>query len=177
MGLEEHRETAPRTVGVLVVTVSDTRTRNGDDGGNLVCQYLEVDNSDWRDGRASVGIQARDRLQQAAGHPSGNPGAEALVTDIADRALSSDWSELIGLANRIAAMNDRNGRLAADVHRDHGHERSGENVDEIIAEENQAYDAIRPLQHSFGDPRTAVSLARLVAQLVAVDAHEGGFRS
>lgn len=58
-------------------------------------------------------IQARDRLQRAAGHPSGNVGADTLVVEAGNDALSSDWSELLSLAVQVAKINDQNGQLAA----------------------------------------------------------------
>ena len=57
-------------------------------------------------------VDARDRLQQTAGFPSGNAGGDALVSALADTALATDWSELRDIAGRIAAANDRNGQLA-----------------------------------------------------------------
>lgn len=57
-------------------------------------------------------IRARDRLQQTAGHPPGNAGTGALVRQIGNDVLSSDWSELLTLATQVAAMNHRNGQLA-----------------------------------------------------------------
>jgi len=62
-------------------------------------------------------VQARDRLQQAAGHPSGNAGTAAFIDDAADRALSTDWQALLEHAQRIAELNDRNGQLAAQGQR------------------------------------------------------------
>jgi flagellar biosynthesis/type III secretory pathway chaperone len=62
-------------------------------------------------------VQARDRLQQAAGHPTGNPGAAALVDASGDPTLSADWQSLLAHAATIARLNDRNGQLAAQGQR------------------------------------------------------------
>lgn len=62
-------------------------------------------------------VQARDRLQQTAGHPPGNAGADALVNDINSDILSSDWSALLNLAAQVAALNHRNGQLATQGQR------------------------------------------------------------
>lgn len=57
-------------------------------------------------------VHARDRLQKAAGLPAGNEGAGKLVEGLQQQALTQDWVALTKLAQRVAELNDRNGRLA-----------------------------------------------------------------
>ena len=57
-------------------------------------------------------VHARDRLQKAAGLPAGNEGAGKLVEGLQQQALTQDWAALTKLAQRVAELNDRNGRLA-----------------------------------------------------------------
>lgn len=42
MGVEEHKAKAPTSVGCMVVTVSDSRNRESDESGDLICQQLET---------------------------------------------------------------------------------------------------------------------------------------
>ena len=57
-------------------------------------------------------VHARDRLQKAAGLPAGNEGAGKLVEGLQQQALTQDWAALTELAQRVAELNDCNGRLA-----------------------------------------------------------------
>ena len=57
-------------------------------------------------------VQARDRLQKAAGLPAGNEGAGRLVEGLQQEALTQEWTALTEIAQRVAELNDRNGRLA-----------------------------------------------------------------
>ena len=57
-------------------------------------------------------VQARDRLQQAAGHAAGVDGGSTLVESLAQPQLSADWQALTTLAKQVADLNDRNGQLA-----------------------------------------------------------------
>ena len=68
-------------------------------------------------------------------------------------------------------------RLPAEIEGDHGNEGRGEDVDEVIAEQNQADDPVGSLQQALRQLGTAVPLAGLVAQLVTVEAHECCFRA
>lgn len=42
MGVEEHRKEAPKSVNVMIITVSDTRTKDTDKSGKLMKELLEV---------------------------------------------------------------------------------------------------------------------------------------
>lgn len=57
-------------------------------------------------------VQARDRLQKAAGQQAGNDGGNALVAAIGDAELTRDWDALLTRASEIARLNDVNGQLA-----------------------------------------------------------------
>lgn len=57
-------------------------------------------------------VQARDRLQRAAGLEAGLDGGHRLVESLAQDALTADWGELTQLAKTIADLNDRNSQLA-----------------------------------------------------------------
>ena len=57
-------------------------------------------------------IQARDRLQKAAGLEEGLAGGSALVETLQQPALTADWQALTTLAQTVAELNDRNGQLA-----------------------------------------------------------------
>ncbi len=56
-------------------------------------------------------VQARDRLQQAAGHAAGIDGGSALVASLNQPQLSADWQALIRLARTVADLNDHNSQL------------------------------------------------------------------
>ena len=43
-------------------------------------------------------VEARERLQQAAGFPRGNAGGDALVANHGDPGLVADWSQLRDIA-------------------------------------------------------------------------------
>ena len=58
-------------------------------------------------------VQARERLQQAAGFDTGNAGGDALVAAIAKDKVAREWHKLLKLAAQVAGLNDRNGQLAA----------------------------------------------------------------
>lgn len=62
-------------------------------------------------------VKARDRLLSAAGLEAGIEGGNRLVQTLGDAALSHDWSELVGIAGRIADLNDTNAQLAAQGQR------------------------------------------------------------
>ena len=57
-------------------------------------------------------VQARDRLQRAAGVAVGNGGGDRLVEQARDPGLAADWQAMTSLAQRVAEHNDRNGQLA-----------------------------------------------------------------
>jgi flagellar biosynthesis/type III secretory pathway chaperone len=57
-------------------------------------------------------VQARDRLQQAAGHAAGIDGGSTLVESLSQAQLSTDWQALTTLARKVADLNDHNGQLA-----------------------------------------------------------------
>ncbi|MCZ6601811.1 MAG: molybdenum cofactor biosynthesis protein MoaB [Planctomycetota bacterium] len=42
MALEEHKAKAPKSVGCMIVTVSDSRNRESDQSGDLLCSLLET---------------------------------------------------------------------------------------------------------------------------------------
>ncbi|OIJ15901.1 molybdenum cofactor biosynthesis protein [Anaerobacillus arseniciselenatis] len=42
MGVEEHRKEAPKSVNVMIITVSDTRTKDTDKSGQLMKELLDV---------------------------------------------------------------------------------------------------------------------------------------
>lgn len=58
-------------------------------------------------------VQARDRLQRAAGLAAGLDAGGRLVDSFADEALTRDWQEMLRLARSVAALNDRNSQLAS----------------------------------------------------------------
>jgi flagellar biosynthesis/type III secretory pathway chaperone len=58
-------------------------------------------------------VQARDRLQRAAGLEDGLEGGGQLVSALNDVALRADWDALTELAHTVAELNARNGQLAA----------------------------------------------------------------
>ena len=62
-------------------------------------------------------VQARDRLQQAAGHAAGIDGSSTLVESLAQPQLSDDWQALTALAKNVADLNDRNSQLASQGQR------------------------------------------------------------
>lgn len=57
------------------------------------------------------GVQARDRLQKAAGYPAGFAGGSGLVSKLDQAPLSKDWQSLTDLGERVAEHNNRNGQL------------------------------------------------------------------
>jgi flagellar biosynthesis/type III secretory pathway chaperone len=57
------------------------------------------------------GVQARDRLQIAAGYPAGFAGGDGLVGKLDQAPLSKDWQSLGDLGERVAEQNNRNGQL------------------------------------------------------------------
>jgi flagellar biosynthesis/type III secretory pathway chaperone len=62
--------------------------------------------------RLEQSVQARERLQAAAGVEAGIEGGRRLVLAVADRALQQHWEQLTTLARQVAALNEENGRLA-----------------------------------------------------------------
>ena len=62
-------------------------------------------------------VQARDRLQQAAGHAAGIDGGSTLVESLGQRQLRIDWEALTTLAREVAELNDRNSQLASQGQR------------------------------------------------------------
>ena len=62
-------------------------------------------------------VQARDRLQQAAGQAAGIDGGSTLVESLAQPQLSADWRSLTTLAKNVADLNDRNSQLASQGQR------------------------------------------------------------
>jgi len=58
------------------------------------------------------GVQARDRLQQAAGLEPGLDGGGRLVASLGHLPLAADWAEMTRLAKIVAELNDRNSQLA-----------------------------------------------------------------
>lgn len=63
-------------------------------------------------------VQARDRLQTAAGLGPGIEAGRRLVLAVADTALERDWNALDTLAREVAQLNDDNGRLVQQAQRD-----------------------------------------------------------
>lgn len=57
-------------------------------------------------------VQARDRLQLAAGLEEGLSGGKALVDSLQQAQLSADWHTMTDLARTVAELNDQNGQLA-----------------------------------------------------------------
>ena len=57
-------------------------------------------------------VQARDRLQKAAGVAEGLEGGSHMVETIRQPQLSADWMAMTDLAQVVADLNDRNGQLA-----------------------------------------------------------------
>ncbi|MBT8039283.1 MAG: flagellar protein FlgN [Gammaproteobacteria bacterium] len=57
-------------------------------------------------------VQARDRLQKAAGLEQGLEGGSGLVATLNLPKLTADWQALNRLAETVAHLNDQNGQLA-----------------------------------------------------------------
>ena len=57
-------------------------------------------------------VQARDRLQQAAGLDEGLDAGSALVEKLNQPQLTADWRALTSVAETVARLNDENGQLA-----------------------------------------------------------------
>jgi flagellar biosynthesis/type III secretory pathway chaperone len=57
-------------------------------------------------------VQARDRLQKAAGFDQGLEGGNGLVASLNLPQLTADWDALTKLAVTVAGLNDQNGQLA-----------------------------------------------------------------
>ena len=76
--------------------------------------------------------------------------------------------------DRHRAGGDRNPRVAPDPQRDHGGDRGGEDVDEVVADQDQSEQAVGTLQQPRGETRAAMVLAQ-VLQPVAVERHHPGF--
>ena len=57
-------------------------------------------------------VQARDRLQKAAGLEEGLEGGAGLVATLNQPQLNADWQALTTLAKTVADLNDQNGQLA-----------------------------------------------------------------
>jgi flagellar biosynthesis/type III secretory pathway chaperone len=62
-------------------------------------------------------IEARDRLQQAAGLQPGLEDGGKLVELLRQAAISEDWNGLVELAQRVADLNEINGRLVSQGQR------------------------------------------------------------
>ena len=88
------------------------------------------------------------------------------------RGLGEDQDD-----QRQAQRADRDRRFAPEIPGDDRDQRGGEDVDEIVAEQDQADDPARPAQQSFGQARAAVAVARLVAELIAIQTHQRRFRT
>jgi flagellar biosynthesis/type III secretory pathway chaperone len=63
-------------------------------------------------------VQARDRLQAAAGLGPGIEAGRRLVLAVADDALERDWNTLDALAREVASLNEDNGRMVQQAQRD-----------------------------------------------------------
>ena len=57
-------------------------------------------------------VQARDRLQKAAGLEEGIEAGGRLVEKLNQAQLSADWQAMTALARSVAHLNDQNGQLA-----------------------------------------------------------------
>jgi flagellar biosynthesis/type III secretory pathway chaperone len=62
-------------------------------------------------------VQARDRLQQAAGLTGGNDGGSTFIAELSDPVLAKEWQHLLELAETVSRLNDRNGSLTAQSQR------------------------------------------------------------
>ena len=62
-------------------------------------------------------VQARDRLQKAAGLEAGIEGGSELVATLNQPQLSADWQALTELAKTVSDLNDQNGQLASQGQR------------------------------------------------------------
>lgn len=62
-------------------------------------------------------VQARDRLQKAAGLEEGREAGQRLVETLNQSQLSADWQALNALLKTVADINDRNGQLAVQGQR------------------------------------------------------------
>ncbi len=76
--------------------------------------------------------------------------------------------------DRHCAGGDRDSRIAPYPQRDHGADRRGEDVDEVVADQDQPDQAVRTLEQPRGETGAAVVLAQML-QPVAVERHHPGF--
>ncbi len=72
---------------------------------------------------------------------------------------------------------ERDGRFAAHFEGDDGDQRCRGKIHQVVAEQDQPDQPVGTLQEFVRESGTAVSLPGLVAQLVAVEAHESRFRA
>ncbi len=56
-------------------------------------------------------VQARDRLQRAAGLTPGLDGGARFVESLGEESLAAEWAEMNRLARSVADLNDDNSRL------------------------------------------------------------------
>ena len=71
----------------------------------------------------------------------------------------------------------RSSRFPADLVGDDADERGHRKIDEVVAQENEPDQPVGTLEQSLCAAGAAVTLARLVSQLVTVKAHERRFRA
>ena len=67
--------------------------------------------------------------------------------------------------------------LAADSHSNKSNQGCGEDIDEVVTEQDKPDDSVGALQEFLGELRAAMTLPGFVAKLVAVQAHERRFRA
>ncbi len=74
---QSHRDQAPQSVGVAVITVSDTRTRLDDLGGALIVQLLEL--AGHRVMARSIIIDQQERITEAVEAMLADPQVDAVL--------------------------------------------------------------------------------------------------
>ncbi len=73
------------------------------------------------------------------------------------------------------ARRQGDGPFTTQAHGQDGGQRRGENVDEVVAQQDQSDEPVGPFKQSLGEAGGPVSFLRQVLQAVTVEGHEGGF--
>jgi hypothetical protein len=121
--------------------------------------------------RVDAPHQGVEHVHQRVQHVGGGEG-DALGVQRGQRLrrhLADDQHQ-----DRHRAGGDRDPRVAPDPQRDHGGDHGGEDVDEVVADQDQPEQAVGTLQQPRGETRAAMVLAQ-VLQPVAVERHHPGF--
>jgi molybdenum cofactor biosynthesis protein B len=74
----EHKATAPASVGVYVLTVSDTRTENTDTGGRAIVELLIA--AGHRVVGRAIAKDDANQVRDSIGRQLANPGVQVIIT-------------------------------------------------------------------------------------------------